>query len=291
MTPRSCVTCSAATSRWGSVSALKQDLDQSGIRVPQRVDGAGRQSGGGRFSRGHLYKLLAKPIYIGMITHKGRTYPGQHPALVDQATWDAVQARLSAQAHVRKRPRLSSESFLVGRIRDDRGHAMTPTHAQKGSRRYRYYVSQAVLQDRAGEGGSVMRVPAPEIEALVGRALRSRIEETESVTAVGGPDGAGAAETDAALVERRLEGVVVGASAVEVTIKGEGDSHTVRLPWTPYRNQRRREIVLPSGCDASARPIRAEARATLLHAIAKGRAWLEEIISGQVGRHGRDCDP
>ena len=36
----------------------------------------------------------------------------------------------------------------MGRIQDDRGHAMTPTHAQKGSRRYRYYVSQAVLQGK-----------------------------------------------------------------------------------------------------------------------------------------------
>ena len=147
----------------GSVVAAQGGDWTPRTSVCRSADGRGRAAdGGGRFSRGHLYKLLANPIYIGEITHKGRTYPGQHPALVDQATWDAVQARLSAQAHVRKRPRLSSESFLVGRIRDDRGHAMTPTHAQKGSRRYRYYVSQAVLQDRAGEGGSVIRVPAPD---------------------------------------------------------------------------------------------------------------------------------
>ena len=266
----------------GSVTTLKRHLDQSGIRVPERVDGAGRRSGGGRFSRGHLYKLLANPIYIGAISHKGRTYPGQHPAIVDQGSWDAVQARLAEQAQVRKRPRLSSESLLVGRIRDDRGHTMTPTHAQKGARRYRYYVSQAVLQGRVGESGSVARVPAPEVEAIVVGALRSHVDSTEWVTAAGRPDGGGIAESDAALVARMLDDVVVGATVIDVMIRADAGSRTIPVPWTSSRNQRRREIVLPNGFDTGVRPIRAEARATLLHAIARGRAWLDELVSGQV---------
>ena len=67
---------------------------------------------------------------------------------------------------------LASEHLLVGRIKDERGNPMTPTHAQKGSRRYRYYVSQAVLQGKA-DRGSVSRLPAPEIEAIVVGALRA----------------------------------------------------------------------------------------------------------------------
>jgi len=128
----------------------------------------------------------------------------------------------------------------------------------------------------------VTRVPASEIEALVVQVLRSSNEEPERAATAGVPDGASATESNAALVERRLEGVVVRASVVEVTIKGEVGLRTVRVPWTPARSQRRREIVLLNESDTGVRPIRAEARATLLHAIAKGRAWLAEIVAGRV---------
>src|SRR5215204_6103780 len=156
----------------GSVSALKCRLDAAGRHVPERVDGAGRRCGGKPFSRGHLYKILSNPIYIGQLSHRGKTYDGQHPAIVEQATWDNAQARLASHAHRRACRQLASAHLLMGRIQDDRGHAMTPTHAQKGSRRYRYYVSQAVLQGKP-ERGSIARVPAPEIEALVISAMRS----------------------------------------------------------------------------------------------------------------------
>jgi site-specific DNA recombinase len=43
--------------------------------------------------------------------------------------------------------------------------------------RYRYYVSQAVLQNRKDEVGSIARVAAPDIEELVIAALRQEDEE------------------------------------------------------------------------------------------------------------------
>src|SRR5215217_6936996 len=49
----------------GSVGALKASLDREGILVPERIDGAGRATGGKPFSRGHLYKILSNPIYAG----------------------------------------------------------------------------------------------------------------------------------------------------------------------------------------------------------------------------------
>jgi len=47
--------------------------------------------------------------------------------------------------------------------------------------------------------------------------------------------------------------------------------------------RRRREIIMPEHDAAHPRPIRAETRLTLLRAIASGRCWLEEIVSGRVG--------
>ena len=55
----------------GSVVRLKQQLDPEGFRLPVRIDGAGRSTGGGPISRGHIYKILSNPIYVGRIAHKG----------------------------------------------------------------------------------------------------------------------------------------------------------------------------------------------------------------------------
>jgi DNA invertase Pin-like site-specific DNA recombinase len=60
----------------GSVVRLKAALDQEGVTVPTRQDRAGRVSGGGAFSRGHLHKILTNPIYIGQISHKGQVHEG-----------------------------------------------------------------------------------------------------------------------------------------------------------------------------------------------------------------------
>ena len=63
-------------------------------------------------------------------------------------------------------------ALLTGRLFDDRGNRMSPTHANKKGARYRYYVSQALLQNRKAEAGSIARVPAPETENLVCDGVR-----------------------------------------------------------------------------------------------------------------------
>ena len=70
----------------GSVRALRAEAHRQGLRSKT----------GNAFSYGHLYFLLQNPIYFGRIRHKKVSYPGLHPAIIDQATWDAVQQRLSA---------------------------------------------------------------------------------------------------------------------------------------------------------------------------------------------------
>ena len=57
----------------------------------------------------------------------------------------------------------------------------------------------------------------------------------------------------------------------------------VEVPWSRPRHTRKRDLVLPKGGEEGAsRPIRPEARAKLLLSIARGRAWVEELMSGQV---------
>ncbi len=67
----------------GSVVRLKAILDQEDVRLPTRMDGTGKTIGGGLISRGHLYKILSNPIYVGRLTHKGRVHDGLHDPIVD----------------------------------------------------------------------------------------------------------------------------------------------------------------------------------------------------------------
>ena len=49
---------------------------------------------------------------------------------------------------------------------------MSPSHSTKKGARYRYYVSQALLQGRGRKPGSIQRVSAPDVERTVVDALR-----------------------------------------------------------------------------------------------------------------------
>ena len=121
----------------GSVVRLKLSLDAEGLRIPFRIDGAGRSTGGGLFSRRHIYKLLSNPIYVGRIAHKGQVHEGQHPPIVDQDLWVRVQQSLRNHlgAARTEKTRQSSEALLAGKLFDDRGNRMSPTWARKGSKR------------------------------------------------------------------------------------------------------------------------------------------------------------
>jgi site-specific DNA recombinase len=60
----------------GSVVRLKAILDHEDARSPLRTNGTGKAIGGGSISRGHLYKILSNPIYLGRLTHKGQVHDG-----------------------------------------------------------------------------------------------------------------------------------------------------------------------------------------------------------------------
>ena len=190
----------------GSVVRLKAVLDQENVRLPIRTDCGGKSVGGGPISRGHLYKILSNPIYVGRLIHKAQVHEGLHGPIVDQEIWDRVQSLLAEHAQNRAGARQDSDALLAGKFFDDRGNLMSPSHATKGGRRYRYYVSQAVLQGRKEDAGSIFRVPAMEIERRVIDAVRGvapalvpeRSIGRQSIQGVGRPaatiDGAASAD-------------------------------------------------------------------------------------------------
>ena len=157
---------------------------------------------------------------------------------------------------------------------------MTPSHVRKGGIKYRYYLSSSLLHGQPGRAGSVRRVPAAEVEALVASAVRGHIEDsTES--------------DDRDLIRNHVVRVEVQADQLVVELKAEASSDqsnavdndrlVLRVPWKKTPMKRRREIIVPASVSPQdRRPIRAETRATLVASIARGRRWLDEIVAGTV---------
>jgi hypothetical protein len=128
---------------------------------------------------GPLAYLLKNRFYIGEVVYRGEVHPGEQQPIVEKELFEAVQAKLKHRAVARKVKQSRSPSFLSGLLFDDRGNLMSPSHANKKGVRYRYYVSQAVLQNRKEEAGSIARVTAPDIEELVSAALRHQVEDMD----------------------------------------------------------------------------------------------------------------
>jgi site-specific DNA recombinase len=152
---------------------------------------------------------------------------------------------------------------------------MSPSHARKGAIKYRYYLSSALLHGTAGRAGSVRRVAAAEIEALVIRSVRDHLKPSEPI------DDRSLVHAHVTRVEVQPEQLVIrlidakGTKANSQKAKADGALH---VPWCKIPSTRRREILLPDGTvPQHARPIRSETRATLVASIARGRHWLEEL--------------
>src|SRR6266516_1771686 len=227
------------------VRALAEDLDRRGIRSKPRRLSDGRAIGGGRFGVGALAHLLKNRFYIGEVVYRGEVHRGEHEPILDSALFAAVQGKLAAQAVARRCRLRGSPALLTGRIFDEGGNRMSPTHANKGGVRYRYYISQAVLQKKPHAPGSVSRVPAAELEALVVAALRKHLTTSGAGQQLPG--------NDRDLVERHLERVTLTANHVELRFRQiveqaqELDAHdgastssepaistikTIAVPWT-----------------------------------------------------------
>ena len=166
----------------GSVRLLKAELETHGIAGKRWTSASGRSWGGRPIGRGALYLILQNRIYRGEIVHKDQSYPGEHEATIDPALWDAVQARLAENAVERSTGvRVKNPSLLAGLLFDSEGHRMTPTHAVKKGRRYRYYISRPLIVGARADADAGLRVPAAEIEQIVTNRIRRLLSEPANI--------------------------------------------------------------------------------------------------------------
>jgi site-specific DNA recombinase len=166
----------------GCVSKLALHLERERIRSKVWVTRTGARRGGVAFARGALYDLLRNRLYIGQIRHREKWYPGEHKGIVPRELWDKVQAQLDSNLRTQgKRAREQSSSLLTGLIEDGEGNRFTPSFTIKRGRRYRYYVSQGVIQNPGSQQSGPTRLPAHEIESRVTERLQAFLRSDAQV--------------------------------------------------------------------------------------------------------------
>ena len=284
----------------GTVGRVKDEADRIGLTTKVRQGVGQRMIGGRPLSRGHIYRLLSNPLYIGRIAHRGESYEGQHPAIIDPETWDAVQKQLAAQAPAREsRAGAARPSPLRGKVFDESGVALTPSHAVKSGRRYRYYVSRSSSSistpANAGHARSPQwRLPAREIERLIGDAVaglfanraelarvarESRIHETQVSELL---ERVGRWKEKPLDIVKRVD---LGAEEMGLHVDlsrflgAEGKVIRHVIPTCIRRRGVEMRLVLQNG-EQGARDARVDP--ALVKAIVRARQWFEQVASGQA---------
>jgi site-specific DNA recombinase len=273
------------------VNALVRDLKARNIRTKARLRAIGGTRGGIPFERGTLFYLLRNRFYIAEVRYKGEILPGEQAPIMDRALFDAVQQKLTDQWTAKTTVRNASDHLLNGLLFDDAGHRMTPTHATKAGIRYRYYVSLPCLhgEARTAKVGSITRVPAADIEEIVVKSLNEHLRNQSGMPTSAITGHSAIAEViDRIDVHRdrlavRLRSRENPATTNLVDDIGPSGDHFLSIPWQKPPFKRFREILLPHGVSRKeVRPERPERRLRLVSAIARGRRWLDEIVSSSV---------
>jgi hypothetical protein len=163
-------------------------------------------------------------------------------------------------------------AILAGRLFDVRGQRMTPTHTRKGATKYHYYISSALVQGQSEEAGSISRISAPEIEALVSKSVRDHLGLSVDL------DDKALVQDHVTRVDLRPDRLVIGLAEMK-GVRAKRRPQRLKVPWRKTSSTRQREILLPETSSHPARPIRSENRALLIASIAKGRRWLSELMT------------
>ena len=279
----------------GSVNELLRDLKERNIRTRTKQLSTGATRGGIPFGRGALYYVLSNHFYLGEVKYKNEILPGEQPPIMDRELFDAVRQKSLDRWSHRTILRNKSDHLLTGLLFDDAGHRMVPTHATKAGVRYRYYVSTPFLHGEAktASAGSVSRIPAADIEDVIVKSLKEHLAAKQDKSTTGA-----ARIGDRGDLAQLIAGIVVYKDRLIVQLKSDNadeasdcaDDQSLSIPWQKPPSKRSREILLPHNASRSkVRPQQFERRAGLVSAIARGRRWLDDVVSGRVTTVAQLC--
>ena len=280
------------------IREVRDEAETLGLKSRQRVRGSGRASGGNPFDRGHIHHILTNPIYAGRIRHKAQVYEGQHSAIIDPDVWEKVQEMLEGGAQkARGTKRKASPSLLAGKLFDDTGDRLTPSHSRKNGKRLRYYISHRLVKDRSQKHPEAWRLPAEQIERMVAELVRGHLSRHDTAAVLlqdpTGSEISGmtglfqAIQTPRALlnlverVDLRPGALTVQLSPTElagvIDCKPDRINADRMILNTPFQ-MRRRGVELKMHLGEAP----AEIDRVLVHNIVKAQRWMAMILDGST---------
>lgn len=185
---------------------------------------------------------------------------------------------------------MTETSWLAGKLFDDRGERLSPSHANKRGRRYRYYVSASLIAGTSDDSTEGWRVPAEALERVVLKGVsdllcdEARLATTLREAGIAPEDISSAlqvgkrasSEFTQKIIQRIAlhdDGLVIGLDLLQLA--GTALPYDVQVPMRIKR--RGCEMRLVIGGARAPKPDSA-----LVKAIARARRWFEEIASGQI---------
>lgn len=286
----------------GSVRAVREQAQRIGLRTRVRTSNTGKASGGGFFDRGHIYYILTNPVFAGRIRHRKVVYEGLHEAIIDPERWDRIQLKLQDGAS-RSRLLISAnqKSHLCGKLFDETGDRLTPSHAKtrKGTR-LRYYISHRLVTQSRGNHPDAWRLPAKELEIRAAEAVRSMLEENGFAARIA-PDCSAddvarnkkhlAVLTKEADLRKRLclvDRIDIAPGNMRICLKGDNlagklgiraemidaDVLAMNFPFQLRKRGVETKLILadaPNGLDE-----------TLIRNVAKAHAWFVQLKAGKT---------
>jgi site-specific DNA recombinase len=195
---------------------------------------------------------------------------------------------------------------LIGKLFHESGEGLTPSHAVKGDRRYRYYVSRTLMKGRAVQVDGGWRLPAAEIERSIAAAARSILDDQQTVVFAieeVGLDSSRIAPIlkSAAAWSARLQSeqdIALSTLTDRVDLDQDGMRLSLKLPLSnaesgargasshlsikrrvPMQLRRRGvelRLVINGGARASCKT-----DPSLLRAVARAHCWFDDLVSGR----------
>lgn len=260
--------------------------EQLGLRSKLRKMADRSIRGGNVISRGQLHHILTNPIYARRIRHKGQVFEGQHPSLIEPSRWDQVQVKLSDKAQVARTTEHHREtSPLAGKLFDQEGKKLTPSHTKKGNHRYRYYVSRRLMAGGCAsiEKHRTWRIPAPMLEQAISSAVRDHLAAAKAKRNIFDDN---TALSDVAALDL-VEQVRIAPDSLEITLCNDQLDQTIgakqrdigkkyretTLPFTERRRGVEMKMVIGDSD--------AEIYEALLRNVAQANQWHQKLKTGQ----------
>jgi DNA invertase Pin-like site-specific DNA recombinase len=169
----------------GTIEAVIRQAENQGLQsIAKHGSNQGKATS---FKQGQVHYILTNPIYAGRIRHKDKIHEGQHEAIIEPDRWQEVQTQLTNNAAKQRGTKSTKTiSLLSGKLFDETGDHLTPSHANKQGKRYRYYVSNRLITQPANKAnnGKVQtnkskggwRLPAKALEQQIATSIVDHLE-------------------------------------------------------------------------------------------------------------------